>query len=389
MVIIKACKWFMLYIPVIKIFYEENDFGDFELFLLHAIYSVVIACVEVPSGYIADLWGRKKALTIGMLLATLGFASYSFSSGFWGFLVAEIALGIGQAFVSGTDSALLYDTLKWKGKQNKYLKLEGQITGIGNICEASAGIMVTVLSFSLMRHYFQLQSMISLIGLMAAIFLIDPPVYKKMEKGGFKMLSAIKKQIFGHSILSKYVMFSSAIGFSSLMLAWISLVFLYEAGLQDAKTGIIWTVLNATVALGSFSAVKMNRLWGNKMVLVFMFSFLSLGYLILSQSINLYGMVFLLILYYVRGTAHPILKERINRYTSTEMRATVLSMRSLLIRIMFFVFAPILGWLSENIGLSTALAMGSFTVFLPGLVLLYLLLKETSKTDNPTKKASN
>ena len=101
----------MLIMPIITLFYQENGLGMKDVLLLQGIYSVAIVVLEIPSGYFADVWGRKSTLIIGSFLGVLGFAIYSFTSGFWSFLVAELVLGIGQSFISGSDSALLYDTL--------------------------------------------------------------------------------------------------------------------------------------------------------------------------------------------------------------------------------------------------------------------------------------
>ena len=65
--IIKLAKWFMLYMPVSFLFYLENGFSEKEYLILHAVYSGVIAIFEVPSGYIADIWGRKPAIIFGAL----------------------------------------------------------------------------------------------------------------------------------------------------------------------------------------------------------------------------------------------------------------------------------------------------------------------------------
>ena len=71
--IIKAAKWFMLIMPIVVLFYQENGLGMQEVFTLQAIYSIAIVVLEIPSGYFADALGRKKTLIIGSIL---GFAGY-------------------------------------------------------------------------------------------------------------------------------------------------------------------------------------------------------------------------------------------------------------------------------------------------------------------------
>ena len=75
--VIKIAKWFNLVMPTIVLFYQNLGMGMQEILLLKAIYSVAIVTFEIPSGYCADAWGRKKTLVAGSILGALGFVIYS------------------------------------------------------------------------------------------------------------------------------------------------------------------------------------------------------------------------------------------------------------------------------------------------------------------------
>jgi len=136
--IIKLSKWLMLTMPILFLFYRENGLATQDLFLLKSVYSFSIVVLEVPSGYIGDVWGRKASLVLGSVLGFIGFVLYCFATGFWAFLVCEIILGVGQSFISGSDSALLYDSLQASRKEKEYLKIEGRMISAGNFAEAVA-----------------------------------------------------------------------------------------------------------------------------------------------------------------------------------------------------------------------------------------------------------
>ena len=76
--LIKIAKWFMLTMPILLLFFQDLGFTVEESFQLKAIYSIAIVVFEIPSGYAADVLGRKRTLIIGSILGTLGFAIYSF-----------------------------------------------------------------------------------------------------------------------------------------------------------------------------------------------------------------------------------------------------------------------------------------------------------------------
>ncbi len=65
--IIKLSKWLMLIMPIVALFYNDNGLTDFDIFLLQAIYSISVAFLEIPSGYMADIVGRKKSLIFGSI----------------------------------------------------------------------------------------------------------------------------------------------------------------------------------------------------------------------------------------------------------------------------------------------------------------------------------
>jgi hypothetical protein len=241
-----------------------------------------------------------------------------------------------------------------------------------------AGITVTLLAFATVRYYYYLQTFVIAIAFIAAFFLIEPTLHgQKTEVSVQSILRIVRNTLWHHRKLSRYVMFSSIIGFASLSMAWFAQIFIYETGLPHRYFGIIWTGLNSMVALGSLSAHRIDSFLGNKRVLIYILIFMSGGYFLASQTITSYGLVFLLIFYFVRGSAHPVLKDRINANTQSDVRATVLSVRSLLIRILFALLGPLMGYITEQINLSFALILAGFVIFLPGLFLLILLL--TSK----------
>lgn len=97
--LIKLSKWFTLVMPIIVLFYEKHGLGLQDVFILKSVYSIAAVALEIPSGYLADVWGRRKCLILGCILFFFGYLCYSFTSTFTAFLFAEILLGTGQTLV--------------------------------------------------------------------------------------------------------------------------------------------------------------------------------------------------------------------------------------------------------------------------------------------------
>jgi MFS family permease len=80
--------------PVAVLFFQQNGLSQSEIFLLQSIFAVTAVIFEVPSGYFADLFGRRISLITGASLLCLGWTIYIFSHGFAQIAVAEMLIGL-------------------------------------------------------------------------------------------------------------------------------------------------------------------------------------------------------------------------------------------------------------------------------------------------------
>ncbi|WP_282037903.1 MFS transporter [Saccharicrinis aurantiacus] len=373
--IIKIAKWFMLTMPILMLFYKDMGFTDKQSFQLKAFYSIAIVIFEIPSGYVADVLGRRKTLIIGSILGCLGFLVYATTSGFYYFMLAELILGVGQSFISGADSALLYDTLKSTNKENEYIKYEGRNFTVGNYSEALAGILGGTLAAINMRLPFILQTGIAFMAVPAAIMLIEPPLNSNRKKPGLKdILDVVWYAMVKNRNLRWNLIYSSILGTATLTMAWVYQLYLYDLKFSEITIGTTHSVLNLIVGTTTLFAYKIEKrlkpqstIWLTSIIITG--TFVILGFV--SSS---WIFLILAIFYFSRGIATPVLKDYINRITSSDIRATVLSIRSLLIRAMFAIIAPLFGYLSDNYTRSQALIIigAVFTILIGSSIFLFL-----------------
>lgn len=369
--LVKISKWFNLVMPIVVLFYQSNSMGMHDIFVLKAIYSVAIVAMEIPSGWMADVWGRKKTLILGSIFGSLGFLIYSFSFGFWAFAVAEIILGIGHSFVSGADSALLYDSLKADQKTDKYIREEGRITSVGNFAEAIAGVAAGFLAAISLRTPFYFQFAVAAIAIPAALTMTEPKIHSKEHIHSIRQLfNNIKSTFLKDQNLRISILISSVTGTATLTFAWLVQPFFEAVGLPVEMFGIFWTALNLTVGVSSVFAHKVAGFFGRKWSLLIVIVLLASGYVFSGISISYVGFAFLFLFYLVRGIATPIFKNYINAFTASEVRATMLSVRNFLIRIVFAGIGPLLGWITDNIGLDRAFIFAGVIYLVSSLVIV-------------------
>lgn len=373
--LVKLSKWFTLVMPIIVLFYEEHKLGLQDVFILKSVYSVAAVALEVPSGYLADVWGRKRCIVAGCVLFFGGYLCYSLTSTFAAFLVAEILLGIGQTMINGADSALLYDTSVHHGRENLYLRYEGRITMIGNFAEAVAGIFGGLLAVYSLRYPFYAQAVVAFVGIPAAMALREYAPANKVQSPWEEILRILRYSLVTNKKLCCNIMYSGIIGAATLTMAWFVQPVLMQLETPTEWYGIIWTVLNLTVGVAALYSDRVEQLFGMNKMNILILSVIAGGYVALAYNLTYVGLGILLLFYIFRGFATPILKGYINQMTFSEMRATVLSIRNFVIRLMFAAIAPFIGWLNDMYSLQVALLASAALIFIPGAVFLALQLR--------------
>lgn len=375
--LIKGLRSFMLVIPIIVLFFQENGLSMQQVFLLQALFSVAVISLEVPTGYFSDIFGRKKSIIIGGILATTGFAIYSQAYTFWGFLLAEITLGFGISFVSGADSAMLYDTLLEKGRELEYQKREGRGLSIGMLSESLASVLGGLLALISLRFPLYCDAAITFLVIPVALTLVEPKIQraKKIESSLNGMWRLIKFSLHDHKEVKWLIIYSASVASSTLTMFWLIQPYLLATKVPLGLFGIILAVLLLVAAFFSWHAHKLEKILGRQKSLILLMVLPALGYWLLSSFWFIWSGVFLLLFFVVRGLNNPVTLNYINGLIPSDVRATVLSVKNLVGRVMFSVIGPLVGYVSDVFSLKAALLSSGGTFLVLGLISLAFMRK--------------
>jgi len=346
--LLKAVKWFMIVMPIIVLFFESKGLSLTQIMILQGTYSLFVALYEIPSGFFADIYGRKNSLVIGSIFLFLGYLIFSFFSGFNEFLFAEILLGIGGSLISGADSAILYDTLLEIKEEDEYTKIEGRTYAIGNFSEGIAGVLGGFLAMTSINMPVYIQTIVMFMSIPIAMTLVEPKSSYKLAKSISSIITVVKDTFIYQRKLRWYIVYSSSMGIATLSIAWFVQPFLMEIDTPIIYYGIIWAFLNFTAGITSYYSYLFN----NHNLLIYISLIMITSLILLGFNISYFGLIFIILIYLLRGVITPKLRNLINMNSTSERRATVLSLRSFVIRISFAVIAPILGYISDYSDLS-------------------------------------
>tara|TARA_B100001142_G_scaffold330178_1_gene396796 strand:+ start:6 stop:1175 length:1170 start_codon:yes stop_codon:yes gene_type:complete len=354
--LLQGVSWFMVAMPIIILFFQENGFSLTQIMTLQAIYSFSVAIFEIPSGYIADIFGRKKTIVASTILSFIGYLVLSLCSGFFAFSLAQILIGLSGSLMSGSNSALLYDTLLQTDNKELYTKVEGKNYAIGNFSEASAGILGGFLAATSIFLPIYVQTSILFLSIPISLTLIEPTVYKKnkIDRSISNIISIVQFAIIDNVRLRWLIIYSSIMGVASLSMAWFAQPFFKEIQIPIIYFGILWAGLNFSSGITSFNSYKIEKRYKIHKILTVITIFMTMSFILLGINFNLLGLIFILLIYLLRGIITPIIRNAINEITTSEKRATVLSVRSFILRISFAICAPILGYITDNYSLTIA-----------------------------------
>ena len=361
-----AFAWFP--IPTIVLFYESYGLNIEQIVLLKTILSLSVLVLEVPSGYIADRWGRKTCLVTGSGVWIASWLIYCTAGSFSEFAIAEVLAGIAGSLISGANTALGYDTLLQLNREQYYQVWEGRLVAIAGISEAVCGIVgAAIASFDLV-YPFYLQTLCLIAYFCLALTLVEPESHEFLQAQRIAQLKNILIDVFQRPKLRWLILLSSTFSSASFLIVWLSQDYLKQLSIPIQAFGWAWAVFHLGMSLASVNSHRLQHLFGIKQATLLFICILAISYICLGNITQTWGIVFVLIIYLIRGFYAPLILNAINRQIASTVRATILSINSLMFRVTFALIAPFVGAIASRydlfIGLTVAgclfLSLGCF-----------------------------
>ena len=380
--------------PFIYLYFLAIGLSFFQIGLIISIRELSMYIFEIPTGIIADIWGRKKAMLLCFVLYIISFVIYYLAHSFLVLAVASFIFGLGEAFRLGTHKAIIFDYLDWRGISSKKAEVYGFTRSVALYGSALSAIIAAFLL--ILTEDYHVIFLFSVIPYICAFILLltYPPerrasndldfsfsVIKKHTKESLSNLLLVKKlRLF----LINSAVFDAVYKGSrdyiqpiirSFIIAYpIFTIIENEQHRESILIGLLYLLVSVLGAVSSRFSHKLNSIFSS--------SDRPLNYLFLAQAILLLGtglfieinliVVFLLFMLLNIGSnlRRPLLLSGLVDEIKEVQRATMLSIESQLKSLSLIVLAPIFGWLADTFSIKLMFII--VAGFLFGLYLLAL-----------------
>lgn len=364
-----------IYVPTMVVFLLDAGLTLKEVFLLKSFLAVVFIVLEIPSGYFADVYGRRAALLLGGVGCFLSMLTYCFASSISGFLLGEFLLGVGWSMISGADSALVYDTLLSLDKVSEYRKLQGRLISAAGFAEAFGGLLGGLLASISLRAPFIAQSVLYFILIFIAYTLVEPKrenILSGKEKVR-EIMAAVKFTLLDNKQIKWLAIYSAVSGCATFAIVWFSQPYMKHIGVPLAWFGVVWMFLHIWLGVVAYFAVGIEEFFGKTRIFSILVVLVAIAYFSIAWVDAIWGVALLFIFYFVRGTRTPLLRDHINKLTTSDIRATVLSTSNFVMKLLFALTSPIIGWFADLYSLQTALFASGVLYLISGLIAVFYL----------------
>lgn len=366
--IFKALRGSMLLLPVIVLYFQDKWLDMTQIFLLQSIFAAWVVCFEIPTWYLGDMLRRKDWLIIWSICALIWWTLYHIATWFWTLALAEIVMALAFTFRSGSDSAMLYDTLIQLKQEDSFKKIKWRYLAAWNFAEwfwALLGWWLATFGFEVVTLS---QIFLAAIWLLVSCMFVEPQRDKyEIHHTWLKHLIGIVVDVFkSKNIIWSILIYSSFTWLSTMIWVWISQPYFEHLNLPLIWFWILRGVWNISVWLFALLSHKLESLISEKNLLIWLPILVICSYVILWTFPSILLLWLMFIFYATRGILSVVYQDIINRNVSSKDRATILSIKSLLFRFVFMICGPLIGWVIDSYGI-----LSSFYAS-PAIILLLL-----------------
>ncbi len=380
----KFLSHILYFAPAFWILQFQQNFSLLQIGILFSIVSITAFLSEIPTGAIADIYGRKFSTLIGYFLTAIILVFFSFVKDFNWLVVLFVLWGIAGTFYSGAKEAWIVDKLKSKRKshliRDYYIKNQSLMKASMFVSGFLGAFIVSRMGLNAIWAFAALSFFVS--GIILS-FIGEERVTKEKPQT-FRMLFVQARDSIRYSwkhhvlffllLATFFIMLRDAFGGD---IVWQP--FLRSLGLPISAFGILFSAAMLIGIVTPFFAKRLVKKFGGERESL---SFLVLCSIILDLAVILagnvwFGMAILLGMYIAIDLYYTIGDSYFQKHVPSKMRATITSLKGMMISIGYTISFALSGLFANWIGPQKTIVLGA--VFLVPAFFLYLRIREKKK----------
>ena len=377
------------------LFLLDAGLSNLEAFAANAFFTAGMVLFEVPTGVVADTWGRRTSYLLGTITLTastlLYYVLWVAESGFWLWAVVSMLLGLGFTFFSGAVEAWLVDALQFAGYEGGLETVLGRgqvIAGIAMLGGSVAGGVIAQAT-SLGVPFLLRVVVLALMFVVAWRLMHDLGFSPEPARHPLRAMHAVFDASLEHGLKNppvRWIMlaapFSAGVGIYAFYALQPYLLELWGDPEAYAVAGLAAAVVAGSQILGGLAAPRLRGLFHKRttaLILAGVASVVTLALLGFTDSFWL-ALALLVLWGLIFAASMPIRQAYLNDMIPSQQRATVLSFDSLMASGGGVVTQPVLGKVADVYSYANSFVVGA-VIELAAIPLLVRSRRERSPAD--------
>ena len=334
------------------LFFIQNGLSLLQIGLLESIFHGTSLLCEIPSGMLADRFSYKTNLYLARLASIVSSILILLGQGnFWIYALAMMVSAWSYNFDSGTSTAFLYDSAVEAGQKDRYLQISSFLSGVAEVTRTLGTVVAGFFIHGALAWTYLIAIGLSFLSIILIYFMKEPMAKReKNEALTFKtIVLQVRKEWHEKPVLFYWMMTYQLVG--TLMCMFY---FYYQQKISDLagwQVSLVMLIGSGLNLIAVYVASQIGKKWNSNRVFPTLVALTGLALLLV-----FFGTPFAFLLVYLLtdilyAVYQPIYFNDLQGYLPSSVRATMLSINSMLFSLSMIVIFPLTGWLIDRWGL--------------------------------------
>ena len=362
------------------LFFIQNGLSLLQIGLLESIFHGTSLLCEIPSGMLADRFSYKTNLYLARLSNIGSSILILFAQGnFWIYAIAMMVNAWSYNFDSGTSTAFLFDSAVEAGQKDRYLQISSFLSGVAEVTRTLGTVVAGFFIHGALAWTYYIAIGLSLLSILL-IFLMKEPESKSDERNHLtlkRILEVVKQEWQDKPVLFYWMLTYQLVGTIMCMF-----YFYYQQKISDLaswQVSLIMLIGSGFNLLAVYLASQIGKKWNSNQVFPILVALTGLALLLVGVKTPFAYLSVYLLTNALYAVYQPIYYNDLQAYLPSSVRATMLSINSMMFSLSMIVFFPLTGWLIDTCGfVAVFLVLGLIILF--SFPLLMIGLGKMGKT---------